>query len=83
MRGTKLIVMFAVGFLLFSFYHVKPQSLVVASAANNSNLIPEGALVVPDNYSTIQEAINNASAGDTVFVKKRNIHCHWLRWSTY
>lgn len=70
MRGTKLIVMFAVGFLLFSFYHVKPQSLVVASAANNSNLIPEGALVVPDNYSTIQEAINNASAGDTVFVKK-------------
>ncbi|MCW4033829.1 MAG: pectinesterase family protein, partial [Candidatus Bathyarchaeota archaeon] len=26
-------------------------------------------IVVPDDYSTIQEAINNASDGDTVFVK--------------
>jgi parallel beta-helix repeat protein len=26
-------------------------------------------IVVPDNFATIQDAINNASAGDTVFVK--------------
>ena len=30
-------------------------------------------IVVPDDYPTIQSAIDNASAGDTVFVKKRNL----------
>jgi parallel beta-helix repeat protein len=29
-----------------------------------------GMLIVPDNYPTIQSAINSASSGDTVFVKK-------------
>ncbi len=29
-------------------------------------------LVVPDDYTTIQDAINNASAGDTVFVRAGN-----------
>lgn len=29
-----------------------------------------GMLIVPDNYPTIQSAINNASSGETVFVKK-------------
>jgi nitrous oxidase accessory protein len=29
-------------------------------------------IIVPDNYLTIQEAINNASEGDTVFVKRGN-----------
>ena len=28
-----------------------------------------GTITVPDDYSTIQEAINNASHGDTVYVK--------------
>jgi pectin methylesterase-like acyl-CoA thioesterase len=28
-------------------------------------------IVVPDDYSTIQSAIDNASAGETIFVKKR------------
>ncbi len=27
-------------------------------------------IVVPDDYSTIQEAVDNAAEGDTVFVKK-------------
>lgn len=30
----------------------------------------ENTIVVPDNYSTIQEAIQNADEGDTIFVKK-------------
>ena len=31
---------------------------------------PAGSLIVPDKYHTIQEAINNARAGDTIFVKE-------------
>jgi pectin methylesterase-like acyl-CoA thioesterase len=27
-------------------------------------------LIVPDQYPTIQAAVNNATAGDTIFVKK-------------
>jgi nitrous oxidase accessory protein NosD len=27
-------------------------------------------IIVPDDYATIQEAINNANEGDTVFVRK-------------
>lgn len=38
-----------------------PCSTVKAASA--------GTLVVPNQYKTIQEAVDNASAGDTVFVK--------------
>ncbi|MCW4006799.1 MAG: PQQ-binding-like beta-propeller repeat protein [Candidatus Bathyarchaeota archaeon] len=31
---------------------------------------PTGAIVVPDDYYTIQEAIDNASDGDTIFVRR-------------
>jgi parallel beta-helix repeat protein len=74
MRRPKWIVAFYVSILLFSLYNVKPQSLAKAlspdATLNPITGIPSGALVVPDNYSTIREAIANASAGDTVFVKK-------------
>jgi parallel beta-helix repeat protein len=33
-------------------------------------------IVVPDNYTTIQEAINNASSGATVFVRKGTYYEH-------
>ncbi len=33
-------------------------------------------IIVPDDYPTIQEAIDNASAGDTVFVKNGVYHEH-------
>ena len=31
-------------------------------------------IIVPDQFATIQEAINNASAGDTIFVRKGTYH---------
>jgi parallel beta-helix repeat protein len=35
-------------------------------------------IIVPDNYPTIQEAINNATAGDTVFVKSGTYDEHLI-----
>jgi nitrous oxidase accessory protein NosD len=61
--------MFAVAILILSSYSVKSQS-VAATNENSIPNIPAGALVVPDDYPTIQAAIGNASAGDTVYVKK-------------
>jgi len=34
------------------------------------------AIIVPDNYKTIQGAINNASSGATIFVRKGTYHEH-------
>lgn len=72
MLRTKWVVLFAIAILLFSSYSLKPQSLATASAdtAQNQTSIPTGALIVPDKYPTIQSAIVNATAGDTVFVRK-------------
>jgi parallel beta-helix repeat protein len=33
-------------------------------------------IIVPDNYTTIQGAINNASSGDTIFVRKGTYYEH-------
>jgi nitrous oxidase accessory protein len=41
------------------------QNVMVVHANTNTKVI-----VVPDDYSTIQSAINNAGEGDTVYVKK-------------
>lgn len=51
---------------------IKPagaQTAPTATALNASNTPPAGALIVPDQYPTIQDAIENAAAGDTVFVR--------------
>jgi len=50
-----LLLVFSV--MLFSFLDVR-----IAKAEANT-------IVVPDDYSTIQEAVDNAFSGDTVFVK--------------
>ena len=41
------------------------------SAMNNTSSVtpPAGSIVVPDDYATIQEAIDNAPVGGTVFVR--------------
>lgn len=47
----------------------KPAFAQTATTQDTINTPPAGALIVPDEYPTIQDAVNNASAGDTVFVK--------------
>jgi len=39
-------------------------------------------IIVPDDFSTIQEAVGNATAGDTVFVRKGNYTIP-PNWNTY
>jgi parallel beta-helix repeat protein len=45
-------------------------ALVLATVCLGSNWIVRGTspIIVPDDYSTIQEAVNNADEGDTIFV---------------
>ena len=73
MGRVKWIVLFAVATLLISSYNMKTPSFAqttpTITTPSSINAPPAGALVVPDNYQTIQAAIGNASNGDTVFVK--------------
>jgi parallel beta-helix repeat protein len=52
--STLMLTVFAVSILVFSY---KIQT------------VKAGTVTVPDDYSTIQEAINNANTGDTIFVR--------------
>ena len=64
-----LILILAVSSLIMA----KPafaQTSSTATTLDTINTPPSGALIVPDEYPTIQDAIDNASAGDTVFVKE-------------
>lgn len=49
---------------LFLAFNVRP--------ANSS----PATIIVPDDYPTIQAAIDNASAGDTIFVRAGTYNCH-------
>jgi len=49
--------------MVFSFVLVSLPQIEVVKAESK-------AIVVPDDYSSIQEAVDHASAGDTVYVKK-------------
>ena len=46
-----------------------PLTLITVNAAT------EEFLTVPDDFSTIQKAINNAKNGDTIIVKKGMYYC--------
>jgi nitrous oxidase accessory protein NosD len=46
------------------------SAIVVKSNEALVNAGPSTLIVGSDNYKTIQEAINNASSGDTIFVRK-------------
>jgi nitrous oxidase accessory protein len=64
----KWVLVFLVSLLLIQFYGVVGSR--GSASSNSDNLPPAGSLIVPDDYPTIQEAIDNASAGDTVFVRR-------------
>lgn len=64
----KWVLVFLVSLLLVQFYGVVGSR--ASASSNGDNLPPAGSIIVPDDYPTIQEAIDNASVGDTVFVKK-------------
>lgn len=70
----KWVAILAIAILIFSSYDLKAQMLfnstVTAATQSPVNNPPAGALIVPENYQTIQAAIDNASAGETVFVEK-------------
>jgi len=59
---SKTILALFLVLCLYSVMVFKSDKIVVD--ANSSTL------TVPDDYSTIQEAINNANPGDTIFVRK-------------
>jgi nitrous oxidase accessory protein len=69
MGKPKWGTIFLTAILLISVYVAVTKSHVNA-ASLLSVAPPEGSIVVPDDYPTIQEAIGNATAGDTVFVRK-------------
>ncbi|MCW4001180.1 MAG: DUF1565 domain-containing protein [Candidatus Bathyarchaeota archaeon] len=50
-------------------------SVIVLVQSSTMNEQPK-TIVVPDDYPTIQSAVGNASAGDTVFVKKGTYEVH-------
>jgi nitrous oxidase accessory protein len=51
--------------LLVIVFLITPSIIASVSVKATSKTI-----IVPDNYSTIQEAIDNASEGDTIYIKK-------------
>jgi len=50
----------------FSLFKIKTDALGEKIHVANS---PESIIIVPDNYPTIQKAINNASDGDVIYVR--------------
>lgn len=54
---------------LSSFLVVLFLCVAVSTVGTRSCVRAQGWIVVPDNFSTIQEAINNAFAGDNILVK--------------
>lgn len=63
-RGAVIILLLVLSLILVSI----PELEIVEAESRT--------LVVPDNYSTIQEAIGGASEGDTIFVKRGTYHEH-------
>ena len=59
-RNRRATLLLAICFILI----IIPNVRVVNAEAQR--------IVVPDDYSTIQEAIDNADEGDTIFIKKGN-----------
>ena len=63
-QGEKRILKKLAPFLLTAILVVSIVPMVI-----NIQMVKADTITVPDDYSTIQEAINNANAGDTIFVR--------------
>ena len=66
-------------FFLISYLLSTPSLITHKSSVNASPVTLTAdpiAIIVPDNYKTIQGAINNASSGATIFVRKGTYHEH-------
>ncbi len=62
MMNVKLSILFLLSLMVVSLA-IGFQSVKFANAESKT-------IVVPDDYSSIQDAINNAVAGDTIYIKK-------------
>jgi len=70
-----IVILVCVSLLSFNFTNAKTNS------QDTHNKPPAGALIVPDNYPTLEEAVNDAAAGGTVFVRKGMYHVDGLEIS--
>jgi len=67
MKKTISISLIILCLLLLSF---SKSCKILANTNQNNGTLSLKTLVVPDNFKTIQEAINNATLGDIIFVRK-------------
>ena len=57
------------GFLLISCLMASLVGVLLPASCGNNRALATSTIYVPDNYSTIQAAVNAASAGDTIIVR--------------
>jgi nitrous oxidase accessory protein len=69
MRKVSLYVIVMLISLFLSSFIVGASSPVGAGLRNQPATLPSATTTVPDDYPTIQEAINKATIGDTIFVR--------------
>jgi parallel beta-helix repeat protein len=71
MISPKPVIIFLISlFLAICTLGAFTSALTVNSTREMVQTAPADALIVPDNYPTIQAAVGNASAGETIFVKR-------------